>query len=274
MQEARKADELSKKGEVRAQYLTEFSPLEYHSTFYSALDDEVKFFLEAYHNAFEKDILLTSRGSNQRRVLDFGCGPVPVYAGTAAHFANSITMAEIAPANRQAINSWMNSEEAALDWSLFFNHIASLDGGTKAGEDYVQRLRDVFQLVVPCDGELENPLHPVCQTYDIVMSTLCLEFATISLDDYRVMLANVTHLIKPGGVLMMAGALGNTSYYVGQSKYPSVSLTKEAIADAVTSSETLELITLRTLDRQTSLDEKPADHSGIFFVMAQKTGTE
>ncbi|XP_066940135.1 indolethylamine N-methyltransferase-like [Macrobrachium rosenbergii] len=274
MQDGRKADDLSKKGQIRAQYLTEFSPREYHSTFYSVLDDEVKFFLEVYHNAFEKDNLLTSRGSNQRRVLDFGCGPVPVYAGTAAYFANSVTMAEIAPSNRQAINSWMNSEEGALDWNLFFSHIASLDGGTKTGEDYAQRLRDVFQLVVPCDGELENPLHPICQTYDVVMSTLCLEFATISLDDYRAMLANVTHLIKPGGVLMMAGALGNTSYCVGQTKYPSVNLTKEAIADVVTSVETLELVALRTLGRQTSLDEKPADHNGIFFVMAQKMGTE
>ncbi|XP_068236839.1 nicotinamide N-methyltransferase-like [Palaemon carinicauda] len=270
MQEA-KTDGLSKcVSKIRDLYLSDFNPLEYHSTFYSTLDDEVKFFLDNYHDAFQKDNLLKSLSSNKRRVLDFGCGPVPVYAATAAYFTNSITMAEIVPANRKALESWMSSEEDAIDWSQFFTHIASLDDETRTGDEYATKLQDAFQLVVPCDGGLPNPLHPVCQTYDVVMSTLCLEFATTSLDDYRSMLANVTSLIKPGGVLMMAGALGNTSYQVGQCTYPSVTLTKEDITDVFTSLETLQLVALRTLDRQTSL-EKPANHKGIFFLMAQKT---
>ncbi|XP_042858010.1 indolethylamine N-methyltransferase-like [Penaeus japonicus] len=253
--------------EVKQQYLEVFDPRLYHRIYYSSLDDEVKFFLRRYHEVFTKDPLLSARCRSRRRVLEFGCGPVPVYAASAAFFTESITMSEIIPTNRSEIEFWMNSRPEALDWTPFFSYLASLGDGRKENE-IADRLREVFQVVIPCDGTLEEPLAPIHQKYDVIMTTLCLEFATTTKADHRAMLGRVANLLRPGGVLLMAGALGNTSYSVGSTRYPSVSLQKEDLEDAVTSAA-LRVASLVTLERQTSSDEKPADHHGVFFLVAE-----
>ncbi|KAK7084514.1 hypothetical protein SK128_001344 [Halocaridina rubra] len=257
--------------DLRDHYVTQFDPKEYCKTFYSVIDDEVKFFLKSYHEAFQKDPILTSRKITQRRVLDFGCGPVPIYAATAAaSFTTTVTMAEMVPLNRDEISKWMNSDKNANDWSDFFTYINFLqERSEEETVDVVQQLRNAFQLIIPCDGAMSNPLSPVSQRYDVVMSTLCLEFATTSLEDYRVMMGNVINILRPGGVFLMAGALGNTSYSIGQCQYPSVKLEKEDILTAVTGNGMC-VKSLHILERQTSEAEKPADHRAVFFLSAQK----
>ncbi|XP_063596661.1 indolethylamine N-methyltransferase-like [Penaeus indicus] len=254
--------------EVKHQYLETFDPRQYHRTFYSSVDEEVKFFLRRYHEVFANDPLLSARCRSRRRVLEFGCGPVPVYAASAAFFSESITMAEIIPASRSEIESWMDCRPEALDWSPFFSYLASLGDGRKE-EDISERLREAFQVVLPCDGTLEEPLFPIRQRYDVIMTTLCLEFATTTKDDHRTMLGRVVNLLRPGGVLLMAGALGNTSYSVGSTRYPSVSLQKEDLEEAVVAAG-LRVASMTTLERLTSSKEKPADHRGVFFVAAEK----
>ncbi|XP_070000422.1 indolethylamine N-methyltransferase [Penaeus vannamei] len=254
--------------EVKQQYLEEFDPRQYHRTFYSSLDDEVKFFLRRYQEAFTNDPLLSARCRSRRRVLEFGCGPVPVYAASAAYFTESITLGEITPANRFGNRvTWMDRRPESLDWTPFFSYLASLGDGRKA-EEIAERLREVFQVVIPCDGALEEPLAPIRQKYDVIMTTLCLEFATTTKDDHRTMLGRVVSLLRPGGVLLMAGALGNTSYAVGSTLYPSVSLQKEDLEEAV-ASVGLSVTSMATLERLTTSKEKPADHLGVFFLVAE-----
>jgi hypothetical protein len=39
--------------------------------------------------------------------------------------------------------------------------------------------------------------------YDVIITTLCLEFATLSVDEYSVAVGNVTSLLRPGGFLII-----------------------------------------------------------------------
>lgn len=72
--------------------------LQRHPSLYPSLPYEnILFNLSVYSPA---DPLLSSRCRSRRRVLEFGCGPVPVYAASAAYFTESITLGEITPANR------------------------------------------------------------------------------------------------------------------------------------------------------------------------------
>ena len=43
---------------------------------------------------------LGNRDPERRNVLDFGCGPVPIYSAAVASWATTITMCDLLPTNR------------------------------------------------------------------------------------------------------------------------------------------------------------------------------
>lgn len=255
--------------DVRAQYLQHFNPRIYHDTYYLGYDEDLMFFLRCYHDAFNNDPRLTRRSPSQRRVLELGCGPVPIYAASAAGYASSITMCEFLPQNRAEIKSWMEAKEEALDWSVFFTYLASLDPHRSVGEIEGQ-LRSTFKEIIPCDLEMDNPLADAAHSssYDVVMTNLCLEFVALTKDSYNLLVGRLASLLRPGGVLIMSGALGNSWYLLGDRSYPSVPLKEEDLR-AILHSHCLEEVTIETLGRNDPQD-KPADHNGIFFLLAQR----
>ncbi|XP_042238664.1 nicotinamide N-methyltransferase-like [Homarus americanus] len=108
-------------------------------------------------------------------------------------------MCEILPKNREELQAWMEGGEEALDWTPFFTYLASLMP-PRNGEEVAERLRDVFQLVLPCDLTQREPLSPIRQKYDVIMTTLCVEFTSWSTEDYQELVGRVVTLLKPGGV--------------------------------------------------------------------------
>ena len=58
---------------------------------------------------------------------------------------------------------------------------------------------------VNCDGVVSSPstLQSNPSLYDVIVSTLCLEFATVTVKDYSLAVANVASLLKPGGHLIL-----------------------------------------------------------------------
>ncbi|KAK3888156.1 hypothetical protein Pcinc_007771 [Petrolisthes cinctipes] len=210
-------------------YVSEFDPRAYFRTYYSTLDEEVKFFLRSSLHAFT---------SGWREV-----------------------------------EAWMQGEDDALDWTHFFNYLASLTHD-RSGIEVEERLRDAFRGVVPCDLALHNPLHPLQERFDVITSTLCLEFAAASPSQYSTYFSHLVNLLLPDGVLVMMGALGNTTYALdSRHQFPSVSLTEEYLRGVVTS-QGLQVKSLITLDRQTSPSQKPADHTGVFFLLAHRDNSK
>ncbi|MPC83497.1 hypothetical protein E2C01_078209 [Portunus trituberculatus] len=88
---------------ARDQYLRHFNPRNYRATYYASVDQDMEFFLQCYHHAFHAEPRLTRLGPAQRRLLEVGCGPVPVYSACASAFASSVTMSEFLPQNRCAV---------------------------------------------------------------------------------------------------------------------------------------------------------------------------
>jgi hypothetical protein len=74
-----------------------------------------------------------------------------------------------------------------------------------------QRVRQSVRAVVPCDVFQRPPLINSCrdgdvqktQQFDVVITTLCLEFASASVQDYRTAVGNVAALVRPSGYLIM-----------------------------------------------------------------------
>ncbi|XP_045126947.1 indolethylamine N-methyltransferase-like [Portunus trituberculatus] len=255
---------------ARDQYLRHFNPRNYRATYYASVDQDMEFFLQCYHHAFHAEPRLTRLGPAQRRLLEVGCGPVPVYSACASAFASSVTMSEFLPQNRREMEAWMEGKDEALDWSFFFNYLSSLSPH-RSVKDIESQLRSRFTKIIPCDLTMDNPLTSPAHraSYDVIMTNLCLEFVASSKDAFNLMVGRLVSLLRPGGVLIMAGALMCTKYQLGGQTYHSVPLGEEDLRAAV-SPHCQGDVTIRTLPRQGLLQEKPADHEGVFFLLTQR----
>lgn len=68
----------------------------------------------------------------------------------------------------------------------------------------LDRVRRSVGAVVPCNVLLTDPLMDYKGTdghssYDVIISTLCLEFASLSTEEYSAAVGNVARLLRPSG---------------------------------------------------------------------------
>ncbi|CAG0921226.1 unnamed protein product [Notodromas monacha] len=199
--------------------------------------------------------------------LDLGCGPVPSFSASISSWANSLTMADFLPQNLFEIFKWKTNSCGKLDWFHHFNTVAKLED--VSAKQVELRLRRRVEKIISCDVSKENPIFPHKNLFDVVFTSLCLEFATDNLPDYQSAFKNAANLVKPGGFLIVQGALGNTFYMLGGTRFPSVALTREILADCA------KMCNLKTelwnqLDRKCGQKDKEADHDAIFFFVASK----
>ncbi|XP_037069218.1 phenylethanolamine N-methyltransferase-like [Pollicipes pollicipes] len=251
-------------GEVRELY-ARFDPVSYHRTYYAEVDAEMQFFLEQLHVIFAEGL----PGCVGRHVLEVGCGPTITAVLSASRWSEHITMADFVPANREAVSAWLTEAEGHLDWTPHLRHVAALEGGGLTPGELAKRVRVKVEHVQPADVLSDQPLGETASNrYDVVVSSLCLEFASSDLDQYRRAVLAVSTLVKPGGYLIMQGALGNTFYQLDDVRFPSVSLTPGAVLEALTAAD-CSPVRLHEIPRLCP-PSKMADHTGCFFVAARK----
>lgn len=158
-------------------------------------------------------------------------------------------------------------------------NIEDTDSGNAGKVDYfhtgekhlLNRLRSCVKTVIPCNVHCKSPLSDDNARFDVVLTSLCLEFASDNMTDYVQSVINVATLLVEDGCLVMQGALGNTYYYIGTTRFPSVSLSRQLIADTLNAAK-LHLIYWREIPRMCS-QNKMADHTGCFFLVARKLAT-
>ncbi|KAM7306432.1 indolethylamine N-methyltransferase [Ixodes scapularis] len=107
----------------------------------------------------------------------------------------------------------------------------------KRASELVERTRQAIRKVIPCDV-LEPGVLPDehLETFDAVLSCNCLESATRDHASFRRVTCNVAGLVKPGGLLILAGVGGQENYPVGNEVFPMADVNedviKKALADA------------------------------------------
>ncbi|XP_046639230.1 nicotinamide N-methyltransferase-like [Daphnia pulicaria] len=289
-------------------YRDKFRPEEYLSTYYRTLDAEVEFFLRNLHHFFfvsngghhdgtfqehEKQVEVSDDEMNKkkkgRRVLEIGSGPVPISMISASRWSEWIVCSDFLEQNRQNIKQWLLTMTATTTsaapgrhdddetWLPFFRYVTELERA-ESETLLLERVRHSVRAVVPCNVLLTNPLmndKEAAQNadgnslYDVIITTLCLEFATLSVDEYSAAVGNVTRLLSPGGFLVVQGALGNSHYWHNNHQFPSVTLSRAVVESAVKKAGCL-LVDWRELARCCPLQNKPADHSAVFYCLARK----
>lgn len=76
----------------------------------------------------------------------------------------------------------------------------------RSGQMLLDRVRRSVRAVVPCNVFMKDPLlgrSPPPDQYDVIITTLCLEFAAPTEPDYLAAVVNVSRLLRPSGHLIV-----------------------------------------------------------------------
>ena len=208
-----------------------FNPCVYIKAKYAVVTDWNSQPLKLLHNIFQ------SYGSTPAglKVLDFGCGPVPIYQCSSPLHASEIVFAEYTERNRNTLQMWLDNDPNALDFTALFKYVVQdLEG--KGEDEVIKRqddLRSVVKGVIPCDILRDPPLLvPGYEgPYDIIFSSLCLTAACTTHEEYSQAIGRLTKYLKPGGKLILQGTRPREDseyyYYVGSEKFLALSVTPE-----------------------------------------------
>ncbi|CAN7983125.1 unnamed protein product, partial [Ixodes pacificus] len=120
--------------------------------------------------------------------------------------------------------------------------------------ELAERTRQAIRKVIHCDV-LEPGVLPDqhLETFDAVLCCNCLEAATQDHASFRRVTCNVAGLVKPGGLLILAGLGGLENYTVGNEVFPMAELNenviKKALVDAGLNAEVYQTETYDGPDR-------------------------
>ena len=221
-------------------YIDQFDPKAYLNNYYKAEGDEVELFnefaLRSYHEFWAK-----MAAKKNLRVLDFGGGPSIYDLISAAPYSEEIIFAEYSEKNRQVVEKWLQKSPDSHDWLPYFKFVVQTLEGKKSEDVAVREseLRKKISHVLPCDIRWEDPVEwpadwsPQTATFDVVSTSLCIEAAVKSFDDYSQAIAKLRSYLKPGGYLIMYSVTGESFYTVGTEKFHTFNVTEKQIKDAL-----------------------------------------
>lgn len=129
-------------------------------------------------------------------------------------------------------------------------------------------MRRAVKQVLKCDVTQSQPLGAVSlPPADCLLSTLCLDAACPDLPAYRTALRNLSSLLKPGGYLVIVDALRSSYYMIGEQRFSSLCLGREAVEASVREAG----YTIKQFEViSQSYSPTTADNEGIFFLVGQK----
>lgn len=217
-------------------YHSAFHPLSYLEYFTTTATDFTfqRLALECYHEAFRT---LPSGLS----VLDYGTGPIILSTISAASKAESIVLSDYTDSNRKALHQWLSRDPLAFDWTPHFKYVVcQLEGGDeKEAEKRQEDVRRLVKAVADCDLSQDPPIERTYseQFYDVVMTSFCLCCAAQSHEEYRLGIAKLGKLVKPGGILTLYDAEIKSDSVetrrVGETDFMCVGVTREFVVNAL-----------------------------------------
>ena len=181
-----------------------FDSLAYIKRKYSQMNELIAVPLREMHQVWDA---LVKDGRKDLRVLDFGCGPVPVYLCSAPRASSEIVFAEYGKGNRDILQMWLDKDVSSPDYTPFFKFVVQeLEGITNeiAVLERQDELRRLVKAVVPCDCTKDPPIdHGFDGPYDIINCSLCLAVASTTLEEYSLYLGRLIKMLRFGGRLFL-----------------------------------------------------------------------
>ncbi|KAK3593405.1 hypothetical protein CHS0354_021984 [Potamilus streckersoni] len=249
-----------------------FDPETYVSTYYSSVagheeeGDGLRFFLDGLSDAFKSGAITGIR------LLDIGTGPMPHTAFCAAPWFEEITLSDFSQKNLEFLQKWKDGKINHM--GPVCEYLVQIDPASSF-EKRQDELKRKVKNIVKCDVTQSNPMvsAPVDGVvFDAITSSLCLEAASITLEDYAKSVRNLSGLLKCGGHLVLVGVLEETFYRVGDFRFKCTYITKDQLQD-IYQKEGFEIISLKDLNETYSAHMEEYDYSDFknaFVMVARK----
>lgn len=177
---------------------------------------------------------LAARMNKCETLLDVGSGPAVYMALGFRNKVDEIYLSDYTEQNRRELRLW-KAGTPSFNWTPISKAIAKLEGGKCDSETVENEARRKVADIIYCDVHNEMVLDETYagRQFDIISTVFCLEYASSNYDEYKTALINVCKLIKPGGTLIMGGALEETHYTIGAKKFACHYLTEDQLFDAL-----------------------------------------
>lgn len=252
-------------------YLSHFNPQAYLEKYYtfgachSAENQILQHLLKSLFKIFCVD------GVKGDLLIDIGSGPTIYQLLSACESFKEIIATDYTDQNLLELQKWLRKEPGAFDWSPVVAYVCELEGNRIRGPEKEEKLRQAVTRVLKCDVTQSRPLGAaLLPPADCLLSTLCLDAACPDLPSYREALHNLGGLLKPGGFLVILDALKSSYYMIGEQRFSSLCLGREAIEAAVREAgfaiEQFEVISQ-------SYSSGMADNEGLFSLVGRKLDT-
>ena len=227
--------------------------------------------LKCYHNVFQ-----SLPNAAELRVLDFGSGPTVLTAISAATKASEIVLSDYVEDNRRAIQKWLDRGRGAFDWSPHFSYVVQgLEGKSESEiEDRQEKVRELVKAVVHCDLTQSQPIEVGHhQPYDVVIASLVLDTVSQNCQEYKMYMARLGQLVKPGGLLVVYSVETKkemTGFYsVGDMKFKYIGVTSQFTVDVMKDAGFCNVV----VDRRLYSSRSDTDIVDVCFV-GTKSSTE
>lgn len=209
-----------------------------------------------------------------RTLIDIGSGPT-IYQllSACAHFED-ITMTDFLEVNRQELGLWLREEPGAFDWSVYSQHVCLIEDKGESWQEKERQLRARVKRILAIDVHQPQPLGAGSGAplpADALVSTFCLEAVSPDLASFQRALGHITSLLRPGGHLLLIGALEESWYLAGEARLAVVPLREEDVREALVRGG-YQVRDLRTYTMPARLRTGVDDVKGIFFAWAQQAG--
>uniref|UniRef100_A0A8C6TLP5 Phenylethanolamine N-methyltransferase n=1 Tax=Neogobius melanostomus TaxID=47308 RepID=A0A8C6TLP5_9GOBI len=192
-------------------------------------------------------------------LIDVGSGPTLYQVLSGCEVFSKVLLTDFLEVNRQELKSWLQGEGANFDWTPFIKYVCELEGPSEWTEK-AARLREVVSDVLPIDVHRAQPMAPDAlpsEGADCLVSCFCLESASPDLDTFTKALGHISKLLRPGGHLLLIGALQESFYLGGPVKIPEQGFT-------------LIRLEVYTSPQYITDTDDISDARGCFFVKAKK----
>ncbi|XP_063292099.1 nicotinamide N-methyltransferase-like [Pelobates fuscus] len=201
-------------------------------------------------------------------LIDVTLGPIIHHLLPICTFFKNIIILEFNEECVQEMEKWLNTETEAFDWSHASQFITELGGNRVHWLEQEHMLKKTIKRIVKCDLAKENITDPV-----ILPKTDCLLIAggldVVSKDheSYRQNLGKLSSLLKPGGHLILFGALNATFYQVGEHRCHVLTADEPFLRQALTD-EGYTIECFEALERKAESSLLDAQH--FVFILATK----
>ena len=207
---------------------TRFDPAAYLDEYYGDIGSEnlalLRFLVETYRDIPKGGVL-----------LDFGGGPTIYPLISAVTRVDEIHFSDYLEANLDEVRRWISAGPAAFNWDAFIRKAIELETGAPFTDAQIERraneIRERVTRLIHCDASRTPPIEGLPGLYDVVLTNFCAESATSDREQWRIYMANITSVLKPGGWLVMSALKGATRYSVGSQSFPAVDIWEDDLIE-------------------------------------------